>query len=1118
MSFTHLQVKTGYSFFNSTITIEKLIKQAHQLQFDALSITDENVLHGVIPFYKACLKHGIKPIIGMTVTVYEEDEESSDEVILLAKDNLGYKNLTRLSTAIQQNQRNGISKKGLSEYLDQIIVIMPIHTNTIVQLIQNSAFEDIEAYLSFWKNAVNRDDFYLGISNFGNEQDNYIQHGIKAYQDRFHTKVVAINDVSYLQEQDVYAYDCLQAMKHGKNWSMNKTSLPKTNRHLRSAVEMGQVFFSWPEVIAETKQIQEKCNVSFDFDARMIPAYPLPEGTTAHDYLENICWSNLEKRYTTITEQVKARLNHELSVIKRMNFSDYFLIVWDFIKYAKENHIVVGPGRGSSAGSLVAYSLGITNVDPMKYHLLFERFLNPERITMPDIDIDFSDVRRDEVIAYVRDKYGPEHVAQIITFGTFAARSLIRELGKTMDINQQDIYFVLKQIPSQSSGSLVSMLKGSHELTNYVQQSESLKALFKIATVLEGIPRHVSTHAAGVVISEQPLVEHVPLTVGATNTALTQYPMTDLESLGLLKIDFLGLRNLTLIERIVKSICYKDAPDFDLEHIPEHDDLTFDLLKRGKTNGVFQLESDGMKQVLEQLKPNTFDDIVAVNALYRPGPMDFIPTYIERKHGLKKTSYPHPDLEPILKSTYGVLIYQEQIMQIAHHIAGFTFGQADLLRRAVSKKKQDIMDEQREVFLRGCLKNGYDKKVGEEIFAWIVKFSNYGFPKSHAVAYSKISYQLAYLKAHFPKHFYAELLTSIGNQHDKIHSYIKEMKELNITIGVPSINKSFGRFTAEKGCIRMGLQSIKGVGNQAVQEIIAARKQGPFKNLFDFCLRVTPKIVNRATIESLILAGAFDETYSNRASLLASIDQAIESGDLFREFNDQPNLFQDQLDLEPTYVDIEDFSQIKKLADEKELLGIYISSHPLLQYRHSLRGQGYISLHHSMELEGKKQLKSAAIIQGIKTIRTKRGEPMAFVTMSDETEDMDAVVFPELYRMSSRYLEEEQLVFITGKVEARNGKKQWLLSSVEPFDEGELGRSIQSRLFIKTTEETSKDALTVIRKLAHLHPGSTPVIVYHAEQQKTYRLATDYYLEINRETLRSLEDYFGKTNVVYEKQ
>ena len=801
-----------------------------------------------------------------------------------------------------------------------------------------------------------------------------------------------------------------------------------------------------------------------------------------------------------------------------MKFSDYFLIVADFINFAKTNQIVVGPGRGSSAGSIVAYLLGITDVDPLKYDLLFERFLNPERMTMPDIDVDFSDIRRDEVIDYVKNKYGDEKVAQIITFGTFAARSLLRELIKTIGIDQQDAFFILKQIPLQSKKSIIEVIRESEELAQFIKQSEQLKILFSVAAKLEGIPRHISTHAAGVVISEEPLIEHVPLTQGANETNLTQYTMNDLEAIGLLKMDFLGLRNLTLIEKIIQSVKYSNRKNIALNELPENDEKAFDLLRNGKTNGVFQLESGGMKQVLTELKPTEFEDIVAVNALYRPGPMDFIPTYINRKFNREKVSYPHPDLKPILEKTYGVLVYQEQIMQIANKIAGFSLGQADILRRAVSKKKQDVMDEQKEAFINGCLENGYSIKVAEEIFGWIVKFSNYGFPRSHAVAYSKISYQLSYLKAHYPENFFAELLSSTASQQDKVQVYIKEMREMNLQLAPPSINQSFGKYSVEQNKIRMGLLTIKGIGNQVASEILRVRKDGgKFKNLFDFCLRVSLKIVNRASIEQLILAGAFDETYSNRASLLASVDQALEQGDLFKEFNDQVNIFQDKIELEENYVSIEDFSQAKKLADEKELLGIYISDHPLKRYRNKLRGNGFVTLKNAEKQIGQRNVKSASIIQTIKTIRTKRGDPMAFITLSDETSDMEAVIFPDVFRDVSRWLEEEILVMVEGKIESRNNKIQWLISRIAAFDENILHSIQQSRLFIKLTDQKSDIALGKINTIANQFPGSVPIIIHQEKQKKTYQLANDYSIHPNHECMQAFRNYFGKDNVVLKK-
>ncbi|MFD2046309.1 DNA polymerase III subunit alpha [Ornithinibacillus salinisoli] len=1118
MSFTHLQVRSGYSLMNSTITVDKLVKKASELEFDSLALTDENVLYGAIPFYKACRKFGIKPILGMVVTILNTDEEH-EECVLLAKTNDAYQQLLKLSTSIKTSQHNGIEKDKLKEYNEDVICILPVHNSKLKDRIGSTSYARVKEYIDSWEGMFAPGDFYLGIANHDQAYDQEVLTAVKAYCDHYQTQAVAINDVRYLSETDDIAFDCLQAMKHGKKWEIKQVKPRLQQHHLRSAMEMEQLFSTqWPEILEATRSISDKCHVSFDFEKRMIPSFPVPQGIETHTYLEKICWTNLEKRYEVITEQIKKRLTYELNIIQTMKFSDYFLIVWDFITYAKDKEIVVGPGRGSSAGSMVAYVLGITDVDPIEYNLLFERFLNPERITMPDIDIDFSDQRRDEVIEYVRGKYGNEHVAQIITFGTFAARSLLRELIKTMDIDQQDAYFVLKEVPTQSSKTLVEHVKTSGELTNYIKQSEKLKALFQVAIILEGLPRHVSTHAAGVVISEQPLVEHVPLTIGANDTSLTQYTMTDLESIGLLKIDFLGLRNLTLLERILQSIQYTDKKELVLNKLPDDDSYTFHLLQKGLTNGVFQLESEGMKQVLTRLQPNNFEDIVAVNALYRPGPMEFISAYVDRKHKRKQTTYPHPDLMPILESTYGVLIYQEQIMQIANRIAGFSYGEADILRRAVSKKQQAVMDEQKERFLQGCLQNGYSKEVSEELFEWIVKFSNYGFPKSHAVAYSKIAYQLAYLKAHYPKNFYAELLSSIANQHDKIHLYLHEMRDLNILIYPPSINKSFGKYTVEKDGIRMGLLSIKGIGNQVVQEIIRERKSGgPFKNLFDFCLRIPTKLINRSTLELLIMTGVFDETYANRASLLASIDQAVEQGELFREFSDQPNFFQEQLALEVTYVDIDDFSQMKKLSDEKELIGVYLTSHPLKNYRSQLRRNGFVSLERTKQLVGNKQVKSAAIIQSIKTIRTKRGDPMAFIKIGDETGEMDAVVFPDLYRNINRWLKEEEMITIKGKVENRNDKLQWILSEVEMFHEEIFQKAVEKRLFIKVTEQTSNNALQFVQKIAQQYPGSIPIIIHHEEQGKTYQLSYDYNVDPNYECMQALHRQFGKPSVVLEK-
>jgi len=1117
MSFTHLQVKSGYSLMESSITIDKLVKKAKELQFKSLALTDHHVLHGAIPFYKACSHYDIKPIIGMTVNVEEQDGKT-EQCILLAENNDGYQQLIHISTELNTTDIEAIKKEELSHFSKGLICILPVFHSCLRNMIKNSPYEEIMEEVKVWQNVFTHENFYLGIQDHGLVEERELQQPLKAFSDFYNLQVVAINDVRYLEEKDVLAYDCLQAMKKGTKWNGQQSTATINHHHLRSSLEMEQVFDSfWPSVLKETNNIANKCSLTFDFTKRMLPTYSTPDNTSSHEFLKELCWKNVKLKYKTLTEQITERLEYELDVIQSMKFSDYFLIVWDFINYAKSKNIFVGPGRGSSAGSIVAFVLGITDVDPLKHKLLFERFLNPERISMPDIDVDFSDHRRDEVIDYVQQKYGKENVAQIITFGTYAARSLIRELIKTMGVDQQDAYFILQSIPIQSRKTLVELITSSPQLKEYINQSNQMKLLFSIAVKLEGLPRHISTHAAGVVISDQPLVKHVPLVSGTHNLYLTQFTMNDLEAVGLLKIDFLGLKNLTLIERILQSICYTENKNIDMTAIPENDSFTFQLLQKGRTNGVFQLESKGMKSVLKRLKPSEIEDIVAVNALYRPGPMDFIPTYIKRKHNQEKVTYPHPDLQHILEETYGVLIYQEQIMLIAHEIAGFSLGEADLLRRAVSKKQHKLMAEQKKLFVDGCMKLGYTKSVSEELFAWIVKFSNYGFPKSHAVAYSKISYQLAYLKAHYPKNFYSELLSSIVNQHEKVRLYINEMKNNHINIFPPSINKSFGKYTVENSGVRMGLLSIKGIGYQVVNEIINVRKSGLFKSLFDFCLRVSSTIINRTILEQLILAGTFDELYDNRASLLASIDTAIEQGALFREFSDLPSLFEDELELEMEYVSIGDFNDMKKLADEKELVGIYLSKHPLAEHRKILRANGYMSLNKTIKMIGRRNIQSVVIIQHIKTIRTKRGDPMAFLTLSDETREMEAVLFPELYRKTNRSLQENKIVSIQGTPELRNEQVQFLINELEPFNMLDLSSKPYQSLFIKITELKNDIAMQKIKEVAEKYPGTTPVIVYDDKANRTYRLSEKFKLHLTDKCLLVLNDYFGKVNVVVKE-
>ena len=1108
MSFTHLQVRSGYSFFKSTITIDSLIKQAQALNFTSLALTDEAVLYGAISFYQACKKHGIKPILGLVVP-YKLNELEAVSCILLAKNNEGYRQLIEISTKIQceASWQEECS-------VDNLICIVSTEAPALNSLLMQGDMMQFTKKVESISVAFKMDDFYIGVEAYEGPSLGTHLHQLKQLKETTDFQFTALHDVRYLHAKDVASYDCLQAMEQSKKWEPDTNRNMLLGRHLRSEREMANIFKDWPELLEVTGEITRKCNVELSFNQQKLPSFPIPTEESAPEYLCRLCLEQIDVKYTSSNrKKAQDRLLDELQIIQQLHFSDYFLIVADFVQFAKEKNITVGPGRGSAAGSIVAYLLGITNVDPLEHQLLFERFLNPERVTMPDIDIDFSDSRRDEVITYVRQKYGQEYVAQIVTFGTYLARSLIRELMKTMDIDHRDQAYILQHIPTQSNESILTHIKQSEEFQSYIKKTKKLRQLFSVAITLEGLPRHTSTHAAGVVIGNRPLIEDVPLTLGSHETYLTQYAMNELEAIGLLKIDILGLRNLSLMERIVRSIQRFTGNIIDVDVLPERDEKTFQLLRAGKTNGIFQLESDGMKKVLTTLRPTSMDDIIAINALYRPGPMEQIPTYIRRKHRQESVSYVHPDLEPILESTYGVLIYQEQIMQIAHEFAGLSLGKADILRRAISKKDRQLIDEQEQTFINGCIRNGYDTQIAEEIFSWIVKFANYGFNKSHSVAYSKIAYQLSYLKAHYPTYFFAQLLSSVANNANKLHSYVKEANELNIDVLPPSINKSFAYYQVEGKDIRIGFMAIKGIGYETAKEMMAVRKERAFTDLFDFCIRM-PNI-KRHTIETLILAGAFDETYENRASLLASIDQALERAELFGGMNGQGSLFKG-MSMQPAYIGIDDFSAMQKLTDEKELLNMYVSSHPIKQYRAPLQRKGYKTVAQTSTSPDNQIVKTVGMVQSFKKIHTKRGDSMAFITLMDETGEIEAVVFPNQYREVSSWLENEYIIEVEGKVNTRQNKKQLVINKLQQFDLAYLHDEKKEKvLYIRLiNEQHVQTALTFLQKLARYNRGDTIILVYNQKENKTYKLEDKYLLEPNNKVMQRLKDYFGIENVV----
>ncbi|ARI76813.1 DNA polymerase III subunit alpha [Halobacillus mangrovi] len=1110
MTFTHLHIQSGYSLMNSTINVEQLAARAKDLGYQSLALTDKDVMSGAVAFYQVCKRHGLKPIIGLKVDV--QTGSGPMPTILLAMDHFGYQNLMKISSWINTKE-DKIHIDQMSSFSTGLIAIVLTSASSVAELVISRNFTEAQTALQPFFDLFQNKQVYLSIQDSDLRSERQLHKPLKEWSEQSRIQVAAVGDVRYIQQEDAEAYLSLRAMDEGNRLP---PAIDANNYHqyLKSPEEMKAYFKDWwPKVIEETGNIEGKCQLELDLDQQLLPSYPTPEGEVAASYLRKLCVEALESKYTDHQQSARKRLEHELNIIDSMGFNDYFLIVWDFIAYARENGIQAGPGRGSAAGSIVAYLLDITQVDPLAYGLLFERFLNPERITMPDIDIDFPDHRRDEVIEYVADKYGKRHVAQICTFGTFAARSVLRDLFKVMAIDESDAAFILKQIPKGTSDSLVNIVQKSEPLREYIRNSDRLRRLFKVAAKLEGLPRHVSTHAAGVVISEQPLVQYTALMKGQGNVNLTQLAMGELERIGLLKIDFLGLRNLSFIERIENKIRRFEDSNFSIGQVPFTDEHTFSLLKEGKTNGVFQLESQGMKSVLTRLKPSHFEDIVAVNALYRPGPMEYIQTYIDRKQKREEVHYPHPDIEPILRHTYGVLIYQEQIMQVAQTIAGYKLGEADLLRRAVSKKQANVLQEQKDHFIQKAKQNGYTDTVANQLFEWIVKFSNYGFNRSHAVAYSFISYWLAYMKAHYPSYFLAELLNAHMGDREKLAVYIREAKEFNSEVKAPSINNSQAFCQDEGGSIRMGLLAIKGVGFQAVQAIIEERQNGKFKHLNDFCLRVGSKAVNRSVIEALILAGAFDEIETNRASLLASIDQALEQGELFKEFHDQPGLFEADLDLGDQKVEVEPFPVLKRLAMEKEVLGTYLSEHPLESHRKNLRTNGFVSVKQSYKVHHQRKLKLAAVIETIKEIRTKRGDPMAFLTISDETSEIDVVIFPELYRRVKPWLSEQKLVLLKGKVEERRNTLQIIVSEMTEFHEQDLHQHPAQRLFIRVDRVNENEAIDKIKETAGYFPGNTPVVIVRSDDRKTYQLGETYAMDTSRDCLHQLNQYFGKDSV-----
>jgi DNA polymerase III subunit alpha len=1115
MSFVHLQVSSAYSLLSSTASIKTLVHKAVQNNYRAMAITDRNVMYGVIPFYQECLKNNIKPIIGMTADVISESEEKSFPLVLLAKNNAGYRNLLKISSVIGTKSPEGIPYKWLKGYGEGLIGISPGVKGEIEQHLLADNLEKAGNVLRRLQQIFGEDSFYLSLQDHDLQEERKIEEGFQELNRHFSVKHVVTNDVQFVEKEDAFAHECLLAIRDGVKLADDEREiLPNDQYYLKSREEMLDLFGRHVDALENALIIAEQCSVEIAFNQNLLPKYPLASGESADDYLQGVCMDGLKERGLENKQEYIDRLKYELSVIQKMNFSDYFLIVWDFMKYARDQHILTGPGRGSAAGSLVAYVLRITDVDPIRHGLLFERFLNPERISMPDIDIDFPDYRREEVIEYVHRKYGELHVAQIITFGTLAAKAALRDTARVFGFNSKELEQLSRFVSSRHGRSLKAAYDESAEFRNFMNESQHKQRLFQTALKLEGLPRHASTHAAGVIISERPLVDLIPIQSGQGSVHLTQYPMETLEEIGLLKMDFLGLRNLTILDRIVSSIKKGTGRRLALDDLPQNDQKTFELLSQGRTDGVFQLESEGMKNVLVKLKPGSFEDIVAVNALFRPGPMENIPLFIARKHEDETIDFPHPDLKEILGITYGVIVYQEQIMQIASKMAGFTLGEADLLRRAVSKKKRDVLDSERKHFIDGALKKGYSFETAQEIYDLIVRFANYGFNRSHAVAYSMIAYQLAYLKANYPTYFLAALLTSVIGNDTKVSQYIREAKQNDIIILPPSINLSQFPFKVERGGIRYSLGAIRGVGAAALKEIYQERQEKPFADLFDFCLRISLKAVNRKTLESLVFSGALDDFGQDRATLLASLDVALEHSELVRPQDQDYDLFEEEeaFFLKPKYTEVEDMPLEKKLEYEKQVLGLYLSNHPVSPYEELFKDISAIDL---FELEpGNKHIRVGVYITALKTIRTKKGEVMAFIVISDSSGEMEGVVFPNAFRQYSASLKEGNILMLEGSVEERNDKLQLLVNKVFTIDEVKnLSNEINRRLYLKV-DTSAGESFAKVKQTLQRYKGTTPVIIHFEDERRTVQLQNNQWVNPTAECLRELKGTLGEKNTV----
>lgn len=1151
MSFAHLHVHTEFSLLDGSNKIKEYVSRVKELGMNSAAITDHGVMYGVIDFYREAKKQGINPILGCEVYVapnsrFDREITGGDDryyhLVLLAENEEGYANLTKIvSKGFVEGYyyKPRVDKELLRKYHKGIIALSACLAGEVARFLTKGLYEEAKKTALEYQEIFGEGNFFLELQDHGIPEQGLVNQQLFKMSEETGIELVATNDIHYTYAEDAKPHDILLCIQTGKKLSdENRMRYDGGQYYVKSEEEMLRLFPYAKQALENTQKIADRCHVEIEFGVTKLPKYDVPDGYTSWEYLQKLCYEGLEKRYGDPSEELKDRLSYELETIHQMGYVDYFLIVWDFIKYAKDHGISVGPGRGSAAGSIVSYCLEITTIDPIRYQLLFERFLNPERVSMPDIDVDFCYERRQEVIDYVTRKYGKDCVAQIVTFGTLAARGVIRDVGRVMDLPYAYVDSISKMIPQELGITIDKALKMNPDLKKLYDTDETVTNLIDMAKRLEGLPRHCSMHAAGVVICQKPVDEYVPLSRAADGTITTQFIMTTLEELGLLKMDFLGLRTLTVIQNAV-LLARRKQPELNINQIDYNDQKVLDYIGTGKTDGVFQLESAGMKGFMKELKPHNLEDVIAGISLYRPGPMDFIPQYIRGKNDSSSITYDCPQLEPILAPTYGCIVYQEQVMQIVRDLAGYSLGRSDLLRRAMSKKKAAVMEKERKIFIYGdeetgvpgCIKNGIDEQTANKIYDEMIDFAKYAFNKSHAAAYAVVSYQTAWLKYYFPVEYMAALMTSVIDNPSKVSEYIYACRQMNIKILPPDINKGEANFSVDGGDIRYGLAAIKSIGRPVIKSIVEDREElGLFQNLEDFITRLSAKnILNKRTIENLIKAGALDTLGGTRKQFMSIYVQIVDhvTQEKKNSMVGQMTLFdlvsEDQKEeFQIRMPDVGEYSKETLLAFEKEVLGIYVSGHPLEAYEEKWKKSisattadfqldeetGHTKVH-----DGAKEIIGGMITE--KTIKhTKTNQMMAFITVEDLLGTVEVVVFPRDYEKNRDYLEVDSKVFVRGRVSEEDDKpSKMICEKIIPFER------TKKELWIQFPDKaTFLDEEQIVYGYLADSDGDDEVMIYCAKERAVKKLPKNRNIGINEQILSRLMNHFGEKRVkVVEK-